>query len=145
MKKNKNYQIKAFFITMLFVGSMISVSTSAIRPTINNDYSDSENIWVPLNQWEYHQDAPNRLDVPYYYETTSFDTGSFADVGYNVDAGNEIRHSFKLYIGEPVDETRPGNGRTGNLGSPNKDTSDWYTFTACNGQSYQASLTLHPR
>ncbi|MBS3748487.1 MAG: hypothetical protein KGY67_02170 [Candidatus Thermoplasmatota archaeon] len=62
------------------------------------------------------------------------------DIGYNIDAGNNILRSTPVYIGEPVDERIPGRGRTGSLDPANGDSEDWYYFTACSGQQLDATV-----
>jgi len=66
-------------------------------------------------------------------------TGSHKDIGYNSDAGDTILKSFIVYVGEPVDETIPGRGRTATLDPSSGDDEDWYRFEACQGQTITAS------
>ncbi|MDG6228908.1 MAG: hypothetical protein QCH96_02965, partial [Candidatus Thermoplasmatota archaeon] len=62
------------------------------------------------------------------------------DIGYSVDAGNEIRRAITVYVGEPVDERIPGRGRTGSLDPNGADKEDWYRFTVCEGQTIGVSI-----
>ncbi|GAG69528.1 unnamed protein product, partial [marine sediment metagenome] len=73
-------------------------------------------------------------------EQSSFD-GIQNDIGYNTDAGDRIQSSIPIYAGEPINENIPGRGRSGTLEPSNKDTDDWYRFSACEGQNIQASIT----
>jgi hypothetical protein len=65
--------------------------------------------------------------------------GEQNDLNYNIDAKNSIIGSLFIYPGEPVDAA-PGRGRTGTLDPSEGDTQDWYRFTACEGQTIQASI-----
>jgi len=82
-----------------------------------------------------------RYDTNYYpeQETVSL-AGEQNDANYNVDAGNRILKSLPVYIGEPIEEHIPGRSRSGTLDPENGDSEDWYTFTAAQGQSIQASV-----
>jgi len=81
--------------------------------------------------------------VPYknIIESTNINSGSHCDIGYNYDAGDKARRSLQVFLGEPIIDTLPGNGRTGNLNSDDRDVSDWYSFWALEGQSFQATVT----
>ena len=63
------------------------------------------------------------------------------DVGYNIDAGDTIRRSFEIYVGEPANENIPGRGRTGTLDPSNGDRSDYYRFMVCSGQVITYSIS----
>ncbi len=60
------------------------------------------------------------------------------DAGYKKDTGNEINDSLPLFPGEMIDNW-PGRGRTGKLSS--SDTEDWYSFSVCEGQYIEITMT----
>jgi hypothetical protein len=63
------------------------------------------------------------------------------DIGYHTDVKNNIVGSLYIYVGEPVDQTVPGRGRTAMLDPANGDDEDWYRFSVCEGQSIQESIS----
>ncbi|MDG6229221.1 MAG: hypothetical protein QCH96_04595 [Candidatus Thermoplasmatota archaeon] len=82
-----------------------------------------------------------RYDTNFYpIETTQFN-GQQNDIGYNTDAGNELRRAFPIFIGEPIDQRIPGQGRIGSLNPDDRDDEDWYTFTVANGQQITTTIT----
>ncbi|MGC9308785.1 MAG: hypothetical protein ACP5FL_08445, partial [Thermoplasmatota archaeon] len=86
------------------------------------------------------------IGTPYRYDTRppNSDAAGMAsdqnDVGYHTDAGNNIYSSLPLYIGEPIEGTIPGCGRTGTLAPDEGDDCDWYLFSVCEGQQIDISL-----
>ena len=71
-----------------------------------------------------------RGDTNYYPIETVNLAGEQNDIGYNVDAGNKITKSTYLFVGEPIDQTIPGRGRSGSLDPDSDDLEDWYVFSA---------------
>ncbi len=144
MIKAKIAKIGAAFLTLILMASALSLPISA--DTTNSNYNDSD-----LNDPHIKNLPTDTLETPIagdtIYEQTEesllylTEAPPYRDIGYNFDAGNDIRRSLTVYIGEPVDETSPGNGRTGYLDAENRDTMDWYRFVACEGQSFQSSVT----
>lgn len=62
------------------------------------------------------------------------------DAGYNTDTGDNLIRGLPIFPDEIEDGT-PGRARTGTLDPANRDEEDWYRFTACEGQTIQASLS----
>ena len=82
-----------------------------------------------------------RSDTNYYPVESVRLAGDQNDIGYNVDAGDIITRYFPIFVGEPIDQTRPGNGRIGSLDPDSGDEEDWYSFSASIGQQITASVT----
>ena len=146
----KKYKLGAVVLSMILLGSMIIIpSTGAFNvktkksqetltlnkilspdPIIDPDYNfdtagTSEKVWLYTNH--------------YRSEDVSL-AGEQNDIGYNIDAGNSIVRSIPLYVGEPVDQTVPGRGRTAELDTGDGDSDDWYRFTVCEGQQMSATV-----
>ncbi|MBS3773151.1 MAG: hypothetical protein KGY55_03010, partial [Candidatus Thermoplasmatota archaeon] len=112
------------------------------------DISTTEKPMTPGEDRALELEAFNEdTGTPHRYDTRS-PTGEAAtlaadqnDIGYHTDAGNSVYSSLPVYIGEHVDSTTPGRGRTGSLAPDDRDDSDWYLFSACEGQQVDVSLT----
>jgi pre-peptidase len=63
------------------------------------------------------------------------------DIGYNTDVGDDLRRASSIYIGEPIEETTPGRGRTGSLDPLARDEDDYYRFSVCTGQAISIALS----
>ena len=148
----KKYKIGAVVLTMILLGSMIIIpSTGAIDIKINKETIFSRilsKIYKNTDTYDPNSDLETLNDdekawLDTYYprnEDVSF-AGDQNDIGYNTDAGDAITRSLPIYVGEPVDQTVPGRGRQGTLDPSDGDEEDWFTFTACEGQNIQASIS----
>jgi len=143
MKNSKVSKTGAVVITMLFLGTMLlAPSFSATFEKTNskmNNYFERTILPYSLID-ETGQNFVRRYE---YSEIPKEDVslaGEQNDIGYNCDAGKNIVRSIPVYIGEPVDQSIPGRGRTGTLDPDSNDNDDWYLFSLCEGQSIQASL-----
>ncbi|MCK5030106.1 MAG: hypothetical protein KAR64_01440, partial [Thermoplasmatales archaeon] len=131
MKKSKIAKIGAVGITILFIASVLALPMSGATDITKNVAG------LPLYEDE---GEPVLLDTIYTPEEEDLFVGDQNDIGYNTDAGKAIFKSFPVYVGEPVDQSIPGRGRTGTLEPDGGDSDDWYKFSACEGQSVQASV-----
>jgi hypothetical protein len=148
MKNQERSRRGAIILSLLLIGGFLSIPVSGIMSLkealpIYHEAGDHFEYIVP-GSWQYTEEPPQLLDVPISnlqpIEALTL-TGEHQDIGYNVDAGNAILQSSPIYIGEPVDETIPGRGRTASLDGGSGDRHDWYTFTACEGQSFSATVS----
>ena len=135
-------RIGAVIITMFLIGSVLLLPVSGMFQANNSQGSALPKADISLNEElnRPHPDDPIYLDRVYTPEESLL-ADDQNDIGYNIDAGNRILKSLPVYIGEPIEEGVPGRGRTGTLDSDNGDSSDWYTFTACEGQSFTATVS----
>ena len=138
---SKLYKIGAVVIAILFLGSIFVFPMSGAVNLKNNKISENKDpsnmpIIASSNDGEIR-----KLDTYYVPEEDIEYVGEENDVGYNTDSGDTITRAFPLYVGEPVDQTKPGRGRAGSLDVSGGDDADWYRFTVCKGQSIQASVT----
>ena len=116
MKIIKINRIGAIFLTTILIAAFLSLPmTGAIT---NNRNSTILNREVLTFSEDNHPKEPIRLDKIYNSEEYTLNLQGQNDIGYNVDAGNEVRRSLPVYIGEPVDHSVPGRGRTGPPGRP---------------------------
>jgi len=127
---------------------IVLISILLVTPTLTVIAQQKEiNSNQILNNFYYSQDISyevtktidNARFVPFEDITM---VGDQNDIGYNTDAGNNIFKglNFPVYVGETIDEHIPGRGRTAMLEPGNGDSEDWYSFSACNGQSIESSL-----
>jgi hypothetical protein len=139
MKNFKIYKAGAIVITLLFFSMMLA--TPSFSATLNNkmsEYVEKTNIQQLFENK--NKGICQIEDTIYIPEEEVLLVGDQNDIGYNTDAGNAIFKSFPVYVGEPLDQSVPGRGRTGTLEPDSGDSEDWYVFSACEGQSIQASL-----
>lgn len=146
MNLKKYKLVTVVFTTILLSSAMILPSTGAINlqnitgvmsRIFNNMDSSNPNFGIS----SFNDNEKALLDT-YYLRTDdlSLETGQ-NDIGYNTDSGDIIPRSLPVYIGEPIDQTVPGRGRLGTLDPSDGDEEDWFTFTACEGQNIQASIS----
>jgi len=144
MKNSKVSKTGAVVITMLFLGTMLlAPSFSATFEKTNskmNNYFEKTIIIPDAFIDETGQDFVRRYEFSDIPKEDVMFAGEQNDIGYNCDAGKSIVRSIPLYVGEPVDQTVPGRGRTGSLDPDSNDKDDWYLFSVCEGQNIQASL-----
>ncbi|MBS3777901.1 MAG: hypothetical protein KGY50_01255, partial [Candidatus Thermoplasmatota archaeon] len=146
MNNQKNKKIGAAILTLLLIGSFLFFPVSGRITTSETEavsVNDATSIPIPTRK---APDNPLRLDTVYNPEDETeiasvLQEGSYHDAGYNSDAGNQIVRYFPVYIGEPAEEGVPGRDRSGSLNPDQGDTSDWYGFYACEGQTIDASVT----
>jgi len=152
--KNSNFKkIEVVVFAIILIGTLIIVPSTAVKikvkpntvtvwenKTTENTFDEPDNNKIPVFSPTTHPDKPIAPDTYYVPEQEVF-AGEQNDVGYNTDAGGNILKSLPLYVGEPVDETVPGRGRTGTLDPSDRDSEDWYKFSVCEGQTIQVSLT----
>ena len=150
--KNSNFKkIEVVVFAIILIGTLIIVPSTAVKikvkpntvtvwenKTTENTFDEPDNNKIPVFSLTTHPDKPIAPDTYYVPEQEVF-AGEQNDVGYNTDAGGNILKSLPLYVGEPVDETIPGRGRTGSLG--NGDGEDWYRFSVCQGQTITATVS----
>jgi hypothetical protein len=128
-------------IATLLLGAMIlaPVYSATVQPSIY------VNTGLPSKEELQKMPEPDVLgieqpgDTRYIPKENVNLAGEQNDLNYNIDARNNIVGSLFIYPGEPVD-VAPGRGRTGSLDPSEGDTQDWYRFTACEGQTIQASI-----
>ncbi len=137
--KPKNFKIGAVVVSVILLGSMLilpSIGSFSIKKTKNDMSNDLEPFFNPKTT---DSEDPVRYDRNYIpQEDVSF-AGEQNDIGYNCDAGDTIVQSLPVYVSEPVVETIPGRGRTGELDPADGDDADWYRFTVCEGQQISVS------
>ena len=148
----KKYKIGAVVLTLILLGSMIIIpSTGAIDLKINKEnmfskilskiYKNTDTSDLNSRLETLNDDEKAWLDT-YYPRTEDVSIASDQnDIGYNIDAGATITRSIPIYVGEPIDQTVPGRGRQGTLEPNDGDEEDWFTFTACEGQNIQVSIS----
>ncbi|RLF33437.1 MAG: hypothetical protein DRN08_05485, partial [Thermoplasmata archaeon] len=148
-EKLSDFKIKkigAVVFAVLLIGTLLIMPATAVNLRMKPKMVESISINnggetgpIDITSTE-DEGEPVWLDSYYVRpEEGMVSTGSFKDIGYNTDAGDKILKSFIVYIGEPVDETIPGRGRTGSLG--NGDSEDWYRFSVCQGQTITATVS----
>lgn len=138
------WKIGAAVTIFFLLVSMVSlpITGSFTRPNaVNRNYGLNDEI-DPYATLEYGESF-SPYDAWHYVPESQGLTlsGDHCDIGYNCDAGNNIRVPHALYIGEPIDETVPGRGRTAKMDPSTGDTEDWYRFAVCEGQSLDISVT----
>jgi hypothetical protein len=142
VNNSKIVKIGAVALIVILLGSIsVLPMSSAVR--INKNFAIQQ-IFTRHGTTEYppqgNDYGPVWLDTNYYPVEDVSLAGEQNDIGYNIDAGDRILKSITVYVGEPVDQSVPGRGRTGTLEPDGGDSEDWYRFSACEGQSIQASL-----
>jgi len=140
MKNSKMYKAGAIVITLLFF--CMTLATPSFSATSNNKMSEY------IERTEFQQLFEDKNEgIPQMYDTIYIPiedvsmAGDQNDIGYNVDSGGRITKSLPVYVGEPVDQTIPGNGRTGTLDPDDNDDADWYLFSVSEGQTLTASVS----
>ena len=149
VKKLSNFKTKkigAVVFAMLLIGTLLIIPTTAMNlkmsPKLVNIFlvnkkggGDTPDL-TPTDD----EGGPVWLDSRYVRpEEGVVSSDDFKDIGYSSDAGDKIVKSFIVYIGEPIDETIPGRGRTGSLGEG--DNEDWYRFSVCQGQTITVTVS----
>ena len=132
---NKKYKIGAAAIAIIFLGSALAIPMSY---AVN---SNSNDLLTKPYDVSSTGDAMAWLDRSYPNENEVFLAVDQNDMGYNTDAKEKIGSSIPLYVSEPIDQTVPGRGRQGTLALDDGDKEDWFAFSACKGQSIQASIS----
>jgi len=126
---------------------LVSIALLAMVPGASNDPAPMSNQEVTSATTVDEFLGNDRLGTELPYDTVNVPVENVAlagienDIGYNCDTGDSILKSLPLYVGEPVDSTVPGRGRTGQLDPSQGDDEDWFIFTACAGQIITASVT----
>jgi hypothetical protein len=139
-KNFKNYKLGAVVIAFVLLGSMIILPTTMSFSIETKNKANSINKIIPdFDMTTTDTGEPIEYDRNYIPEENVVLAGEQNDIGYNCDAGDSIIRSLPVYASEPVDETIPGRGRTGELDPAAGDDFDWYRFTACEGQEIQVS------
>ena len=120
---------------------MLTPSLSAYVVSLNKT-SEDENFTEQLqNLFKDVETFPAmRHDTNYYPKENVLLAGEQNDIGYNVDVGDNKQRALPVYVGEPIDETVPGRGRTAELDG-SRDKGDMFSFTVCEGQTITASVT----
>ncbi|UCB59136.1 MAG: hypothetical protein JSV67_02215 [Thermoplasmatales archaeon] len=133
LKKNAGVFI-LFLSIMLLVPNLTAINLQYERNNMNIIPDETTDV----GDLDITKIIDNMRYVP--IEDVSF-AGEQNDIGYNIDAGDTIYRALDIYVGEPVNERVPGNGRTGTLEPSDGDGEDWYRFTVCAGQNIQASVS----
>ena len=127
---------------------IVIISIMLLTPTITVIANQNERQLNSYNHIFDDNQNTNTLDITKTIDNTRYIpieevsmAGEQNDIGYNVDAGNSIVRSIPVYVGEPVDQTIPGRGRTGALDPGDNDDADWYLFSVCQGQTITASVS----
>ncbi|RLF52049.1 MAG: hypothetical protein DRN24_03895 [Thermoplasmata archaeon] len=150
MYKVKN-RIGAAVIVLLFLTSVFAIpmssgfyikntKTNILNQVINKHLKDNDENNAP-DYSSTDVNTPRWLDTYYVPEEETTLAGDQNDMGYNTDSRSKIQTALPLYVGEPIDQTVPGRGRTGSLDPHSGDDEDWFKFTVCEGQTIQASIT----
>lgn len=144
MVKKKIFKFGAAILTLVLLGSAFIVPNSA-QTTTSSDNSYPMDVLEFIEQSREHPEIPISGDTDFTPESelgiTTTTSTEWCDIGYNADAGDRVLKYLTVYVGEPIDEHKPGRGRTGSLDATNRDTGDWFGFTACKGQKISASVT----
>ena len=126
MKKKGIWKKRAITVTMIVT---LALLLGTFSPSFSENNATREGTVISgddLQLEAFNED----IGTPYQYDTRPPDsdaagmTSDQNDVGYHTDAGNNIYSSLPLYIGEPVDGTIPGCGRTGTLAPDDGDDCD---------------------
>ncbi|OYT29885.1 hypothetical protein B6U98_01090 [Thermoplasmatales archaeon ex4572_165] len=142
MKNRKGLGKAGFFIIM--------ISIMLVTPTLTalSFQRNTENKYNPIEIYTENTESINSIDITKTTDMMRYlpsESVSLADeqndIGYNIDAGDTLRRSYEVYIGEPVNEKIPGRGRTGTLDPDEGDDADCYRFTACEGQTIISSVS----
>ena len=142
MKQIRDIKIKAVILSLLLIGTMAFVPTSA------HNLEKNSNEVNTINQIEdqttvYNEELdPFELDRNYIIpdpDPVKLASDNNRDMGTKRDAGDSMRRSTTIYPGEPVDDT-PGRGKTAEFTSNSDD--DWYVFSVCEGQNIQVSISV---
>ena len=141
-------KIGAVVFAAILIGTMLVLPAAAInlrikpKMVINTIWGNGKDDVIPEIILTEDGGEPVWLDTRYVKPQEGMvSSGDHRDIGYNTDAGDQILKSFIVYIGEPVDETIPGRGRTGLLNPSGGDNEDWYRFSVCKGQTITASVS----
>jgi len=134
-------KIGAVVLTVIFLGSTIFLPMSSALKLNDSIIVDIRENILTLEQDPKEEAGPATWDGDIHIpiEDVSM-VGDQNDIGYNIDVRNNIAGGLFIYVGEPVDNA-PGRGRIGTLEPNSGDPEDWYRFTACEGQTIQASLS----
>jgi len=137
VKKTGAVLVTAFFVSLALLSMVPGATNEAPRATQDRQPTRTVDDFL----------GNERLGTAQPYDTIHVPVENVAlsdeenDLGYNCDAGNSILKSLPIYVGEPVQPTVPGRGRTGQLNPGEGDRDDWFLFTACQGQTVQLSLS----
>jgi hypothetical protein len=121
-------------IPLLVIATLVLVNIGAVghsNPYLRDMTQDEKT--------EYPSGKLDTIFIP--EEDVVSSNGPHNDIGYNVDGGKNPSRAYNVYVGEPVDQTIPGRGRTGDLDPTGGDDEDCYCFSVCAGQFIEASLT----
>jgi len=129
-----------FLVSMAVMPLFPAISDDAINAGTSPDSNTPETIKSGAPTGDENNGVCQMYDTLYVPEEDVSLAGIQNDIGYNVDAGDSILKSLPIYIGEPVNLSVPGRGRTGALDPGSNDNGDWYSFSVCEGQSIQMSL-----
>ena len=129
-----------FLVSMAIIPLFPAISDDAINAGTSPDSNTLETIKSEAPTGDENNGVCQMYDTIYVPEEDVSLAGIQNDIGYNVDAGGNIIKSLPLYVGEPVDMTVPGRGRTAALDPGSSDKDDWYSFSVCEGQSIQVSI-----
>ncbi|HHH84257.1 MAG TPA: hypothetical protein ENL29_02185, partial [Thermoplasmatales archaeon] len=129
-----------FLVSMAIIPLFPAISDDAINAGTSPDSNTLETIKSEAPTGDENNGVCQMYDTIYVPEEDVSLAGIQNDIGYNVDAGGNIIKSLPLYVGEPVDMSVPGRGRTAALDPGSSDKDDWYSFSVCEGQSIQVSI-----
>ena len=150
MKKiNRKLKLEAVVLSLILIGTMLFVPTSALKIEKNIDEQFNEVSLIKDKSFDEdfvdhgEQLPPFQLDRNYVIDSpeetaVTIDSEENYDVGTKRDAGDSMRRATMIYPGEPVDYT-PGRGDSAIISSVTDD--DWYRFSACEGQNIQISIS----
>jgi hypothetical protein len=132
---SKTSTIGAIALTMILIGTALFVPAGSI------EIEQEKNIINNPTETTYDGEVEAyRLDRRYIMNPDSepLNLDDYDDAGYRRDVGDEIKRSYGIYPGEPVDNW-PGRGNTGKISS--SDEADWYFFCVSVGQQFEITLT----
>ena len=138
MKKNKTHKIEVSFVLFFLVAMAMMPIFSATTGELKKQIINLRNV---DDEYVYYEGDYVPYDRFFDPEAGLIFAVDHNDIGYNVDAGDELSRSDYVYVGEIVD-TGPGRGRIGYLDPEgDEDTDDCYRFTVCEGQSISATFS----
>jgi hypothetical protein len=137
---------------VLFLGISLTPLTGSVKITSNqqnlrqmftNRFLQDSSLSSSLSKLEAESQEYILYDTKAPTPETQLMDDEQQDMGYPFDAANSIyrAQNCEVYVGEPVDSSIAGRGRTGKLDPTAGDTEDWCRFSACQGQTIQVSLS----
>ena len=136
---------------VLFLGISLTPLTGSVKITLNQQhlkqmFTDQlleQSSSLALQKPDAESQEYIRYDTRSPTQESLLMDDEQEDLGYPFDAADSIYRAknFEVYVGEPIDSSKAGRGRTGILDPTAGDTEDWCRFSVCEGQTIQLSLS----